>query len=458
MAVSIPREIYTLGAVQFNTQPLAQLQGQLLAKKAAKEEALNKYYSDMQGKINLAGVRNQDLQGQFGGINQDIENWKQSWLLNKDAISKGGLAQQEHLSKFQDILRKIEQSKNRAKTELNLGEMKAKGQYDPDDDDLQVQQKISYSIYDPRSYKEDKVTEYGIGDLSPAIPDFDASKQNQFFSAVQKGKVAGEVADTSRTPTIEKGTGYVITPFKKEFSKEQVISMANDAGELVKADRVSRKYYNKILNNPKSEEFIRLKQSYDTYFPGGIMDTPEEVAKADAALRFSEPVEVGTKRVKEEDWKERALFQAFLRGQAGGEEPFVDYFKEIDDLTSAQNRVQRGTGAPLSELSAKTQAQLVDFAKKITGRDDINQSNIYVKKMPNGTVNIMDFETNKPITPITEKDVNIQRQVSVKEKRSASQAEVPSTPTKPLTMSAEKFRKLTISQRQDFINKGGVVK
>ena len=44
MAVSIPREIFTLGAVQFSTQPLAQLQGQLLAKKAAKEEALNKYF------------------------------------------------------------------------------------------------------------------------------------------------------------------------------------------------------------------------------------------------------------------------------------------------------------------------------------------------------------------------------------------------------------------------------
>jgi len=448
MAVSIPREIYTLGAVQFNTQPLAQLQGQLLAKKAAKEEALNKYFTDLQGKINTAGVRTQDLQSQYGGINQDIEKWKQDWLANKDAISKGGMAQQEHLSKYQEILRKIDQSKGRAKTELELGKMKVEGKYDPDDDDLHVQQNISYSIYDPRSYKQDGVTEYGIGDLSPAIPDFDATKQNQFFSLISKGKEVGEIADTTREPIKEtvggKETGWVIVPVKKQYSRDQIIGMANDAGELVKsldpsnprkaADISARKYYSKILNNPKSEEFVRLNAAYDEYFPGKIMDTPEEVAKADAAIKAVEAGQVTTRRVNPEDWKERALFQAFLKSQGtGAGEQFVDYFKEINDLTSAGERRQRGTGAPLSELSAKTQAQLVDFAKKITGRDDINQSNIFVKKMPDGTVHIMDYETNKSITPITEKDVNIQRQVGVPEKREAAKTTTPQVPSKTNT-------------------------
>ena len=434
MAVSVPREIYTLGAVQFNTQPLAQLQAQLMAKKAAKEEALNKYYSDLQGKINLAGVRTQDLQGPLGGITQDVENWKQDWLKNKNEIAKGGLAQQQHLSKFQDILRKIDQSKNRAKTELELGKMKVEGKYDPDDDDLRVQQNIGYSIYDPRSYKQDGVTEFGIGDLSPSVPDFDATKQNQFFSAVSRGKEAGELPDTTRKPIIEKGTGYVITPFKKEFSQEQIIGMANDAAELVKADRVARKYYNKILDNPKSEEFVRLNKTYENLFSGGIMDTPEEVAKADAAMRFSQPVQIGTKRVKEEDWKERALFQAFLRGQGGsgqGGQEFVNYFGEIKNLAANPSRVKRGTGAPLNQLSAGTQTQLVDFAKKITGNQDINQSNIYVKAFPDGNIYIVDADTNETITPITERDINIPRQVAVAEKREAAElAPAPKVPSK----------------------------
>lgn len=316
MAVSIPREIYTLGAVQFSTQPLAQLQGQLLARKAAKEEALNKYFYDLQGKINTAGVRQVDV----AGIDQDIKNWQQSW--SKDAK---GLQKLEHQANYQNILRRIEQSKNRAKLEMDLGKMRVEGKYDPDEDDLQVQQRIGLSVYDPRSYKADGVSEYGLGDLSPSVPEFDATKQNQFFSAVTKGKTAGEVPDTSRAPIIEKGTGYIITPFKKEFSKEQIIAMANDAGELTKADRVSRKYYNRILGNPESDQFINLKAAYDILSPGGIMDTPEEVAKADAFIRFSQPVEVGTKRVKEEDWRERAIFQAFLRSQTSTGVNLLDY-------------------------------------------------------------------------------------------------------------------------------------
>ena len=74
----IPREIYTLGAVQLNTQPLAALQGQLLAKKAARDEAFNKWQADLAKQINLEGVRQKDLlEPQTGlGIQKDIEAWE----------------------------------------------------------------------------------------------------------------------------------------------------------------------------------------------------------------------------------------------------------------------------------------------------------------------------------------------------------------------------------------------
>jgi hypothetical protein len=416
MAVSIPREIYTLGAVQFSTQPLAQLQGQLLAKKAAKEEALNKYFYDLQGKINTAGVRQVDV----AGIDQDIKNWQQSW--SKDAK---GLQKLEHQANYQNILRRIDQSKNRAKLEMDLGKMRVEGKYDPDEDDLQVQQRIGLSVYDPRSYKADGVSEYGLGDLSPSIPEFDATKQNQFFSAVTKGKTAGEVPDTSRAPIIEKGTGYIITPFKKEFSKEQIIAMANDAGELTKADRVSRKYYNRILGNPESDQFINLKAAYDILSPGGIMDTPEEVAKADAFIRFSQPVEVGTKRVKEEDWRERAMFQAFLKGQTSAQEPVRDIYREIDLATSAPDRLKRGTGAPVNILSGAAQNALIKLANDVTGRDNYSQSKIYVKKFSDGKNYIVDVNTNEPLVPFTKEDINIGVQVDVKGRRGALTGQVP---------------------------------
>lgn len=428
MAVSIPREVYTLGAVKLNNQPLLQLQGQLLAKKAAKEEAVNKYFTDLSTKINTAGVRTQDLQSQFGGINKDIEDWRSSWIANKDEISKGGMAQQEHLMRYQNILRRIEQSKNRAKTELDLAKMKVEGKYDPDEDDLQVQQKISYPIYDTRSYKQDGVTEYGIADLSPAIPNFDATRQNQFFSFVTKGREIGEEADTTRKPVKEvvegKETGWVIVPIKKQYTTDQIIGIANDAAELVKsidpsnprkaADESARKYYSKVLDNPKGEEFVRLKNTYDKYFPGGIMDTPEEVAKAAAAVKAEGAGQTTTRRVNPEDWRERALFQAFLKGQGAqaGKEP-IDYYGEMEVKVS---RAKPGLGFPLSGLDGGTQAQLINLAKTITGRE-ITQADIYVKKMPDGRIHIIDKSSEESITPITAKDINIPRQVGVPEKR-----------------------------------------
>jgi hypothetical protein len=452
MAVSIPREIFTLGAVQFSTQPLAQLQGQLLAKKAAKEEALNKYFYDLQGKINTAGVRQVDVLG----IDQDIKNWQQSW--NKDAK---GLQKLEHQANYQNILRRIDQSKNRAKLEMDLGKMRVEGKYDPDEDDLQVQQRIGLSVYDPRSYKADGVSEYGLGDLSPSVPEFDATKQNQFFSAVTKGKTAGEVPDTSRAPIIEKGTGYIITPFKKEFSKEQIIAMANDAGELTKADRVSRKYYNRILGNPESEQFINLKAAYDILSPGGIMDTPEEVAKADAFIRFSQPVEVGTKRVKEEDWREKAMFQAFLKGQTPDQGPTRDIYKEIDLATSSPQRLEGGTGAPVNIFSGAAQNALIKLANDVTGKDIYNQSNIYVKKFSDGKNYIVDFDTNEPLVPFTKEDINIGVQVDVKGRRGALTGQVPvpqalKKENKP-TMKESEFKNLSIPKRKEFLDKGGVV-
>jgi hypothetical protein len=423
MAVSIPREIFTLGAVQFSTQPLAQLQGQLLAKKAAKEEALNKYFYDLQGKINTAGVRQVDVLG----IDQDIKNWQQSW--NKDAK---GLEKLEHQANYQNILRRIDQSKNRAKLEMDLGKMRVEGKYDPDEDDLQVQQRIGLSVYDPRSYKADGVSEYGLGDLSPSVPEFDATKQNQFFSAVTKGKTAGEVPDTSRAPIIEKGTGYIITPFKKEFSKEQIIAMANDAGELTKADRVSRKYYNRILGNPESEQFINLKAAYDILSPGGIMDTPEEVAKADAFIRFSQPVEVGTKRVKEEDWRERAMFQAFLRSQTGdsaAKGEFIDYYKQLSDLADKPftfNTKPGGPkmlGVPMRKItSTSLQKLIIDIANDLNPKKNYNQTNLYVKKLDDGTIRIIDADNNIDLGQINEADINIPTQAASPEKREAARA------------------------------------
>ena len=107
----IPREIYTLGAVQFNTQQLANLKGQLLAKREAKrlaeDDAINKYLNEQAGKLTPAGVRKIDL--------QDFEDKRQKWMLfsiqNKDRIRKEPLLKMEADRLYNEALATAQESK-----------------------------------------------------------------------------------------------------------------------------------------------------------------------------------------------------------------------------------------------------------------------------------------------------------------------------------------------------------
>jgi len=55
--------MYSDGSVVFDTQPIVNLYGQLMAKKQAKEEALDQYDKQRINNINSAGLRDVDRQG-----------------------------------------------------------------------------------------------------------------------------------------------------------------------------------------------------------------------------------------------------------------------------------------------------------------------------------------------------------------------------------------------------------
>ena len=111
-------------------------------------------------------------------------------------------------------------------------------------------------------------------------------------------------------------------------------------------------------------------------------------------------------------------------GEATAKGPTRNLYKEIDLATSSPQRLKSGKGAPVDQLSGDAQKALIKLANDVTGRD-YNQSDIYVKKFPNGKNYIVDFKTNKPLVPFTEEDINIGVQVDVKGKRGALTGKVP---------------------------------
>lgn len=296
MALQNPSNLYTGGAVVLQDTPSAPFYSQLAARRQAKDEALNQYFSQLPNKINTAGVRVQDLDGEAGGINKDIQAWRENWLKNKEAIKKGGMPQQEHMAKMQDISRKIEMSKQAAKRELELGKLKFEGKFDPDEDDLQILDRMGSSIYDPKHYKDDGVTPFDWGDLSPNVPAFEEKKfVDAAIAGMKPSKQYGTPGD------YDDKTGMRRVPFELKFNKEEINKIAETGARYFDQNRSARKYANKVLREFDSPEYQELNKAYQTLNPPkqyvqpdgkivvdqDIMDTPEKVGKALAILRAS---------------------------------------------------------------------------------------------------------------------------------------------------------------------------
>ena len=319
--------VYTLGQVQLNTQPLVQLQGQLLAKRKAQEDALDKYFSDFAGKLTTTGMRQQDIPG---FLKRKDELMKEG-IARKDEIAKGGLAKQEFSSKFDNLFGDIERSKQAAKLQYDLAQAKQKG--DLNEDDFPTLDAISRSIYEDAHYK-DPVTKatYSFADFSPAVELPDVSKINQYYNAIAQGiPTVREYEKDAQGKILAKqagpGSSKMVQSFIEKYGKDQLINIADRASNFATVDKSFRKLYTGILNDaakateaqlPLDPRFVELKKVYDEYFPGDIMDRPEEVAKADAILQFRKFGKAGTDTYTDTRLRARAPRAGGGGGAAGG--------------------------------------------------------------------------------------------------------------------------------------------
>jgi len=362
MALQLPN-IYTLGQVQVSTQPLAQLQGQLLAKKQAKEEALDKYYNDLTGKITSAGMHSKDIPG-FLKEKEDLAKY---WNSNKNEISKGGLAKQEFDARANKIFSHVEQSKGDVKF---LYDMRDK---EIEDEDMPKLAARGRSIYDPAYYKDpNTLTPYDYSDFTHFVPLPDTQKQDALWSSVSrdyKPKVI-EYEKDARGNFIytSRGLGSFTNVYKftERYADDQILGMADRAAEFVATDKSFRKLYNGILNDaakatkenkPLDPRFVELKAAYDKFYPGGIMDTPEELAKAAAIVRYKKFLNTGEKDVVDDKAKEKYQSASIISRQkaaGGGQINLSEYpevpskGRDITDLMQGVTVFQAPDGTKLS--------------------------------------------------------------------------------------------------------------
>lgn len=437
--VPISPEIYSSTAVVMDNRGLAdyiaRTQQRLAAQKAAKDEALDKYFNDLQNKINTAGVRTQDLKmnpadPNSPGILTDIEQWGNNWMQNKEAIRKGGLPQQQHLNKFQEIIRKIQQSKDRAKTSDEINKLRIEGKID--EEDFPTVQKIDASIYDPRGYKEDGITEYSLGDFSAFVPTWDVPKRKQYIDFAASGiDPAGRINEKT---VVDSYTGNKVTTFDKVYTQDQLKKMAEKA-IAIGSDKSGLKTYKKILQEGErdvpSEEFISLAKAYNSVFRDDAMDTPLKVAAADIIL--NKMGVVGTGRTAEG----RPSKGTTINIGTGKEEGYFPYWSQIENapeqiIGNLKDTKQQVRGVPVNSLTATVQERLFDIVTSIKGKG-YTQADLLIQKFPDGSKRIVEVKYGKEkdakgkpfpvgveeIIPIRQEDIDIKPQINVESKKTA---------------------------------------
>lgn len=109
MALQNDPMIYRAGAERFNTQPVVNIYAQTLARKQAREEALDNYEMNRMNRMNEQGVRDIDRPG----LDQKVLDMKAFYQAHKDKIRRGGTPEAYNYEKmFRDTLAGVSKSKN----------------------------------------------------------------------------------------------------------------------------------------------------------------------------------------------------------------------------------------------------------------------------------------------------------------------------------------------------------
>jgi hypothetical protein len=261
MAKAIPSGLYSEGAVVFDTQPFANLYNQFIARKQAKDEALDNYFRDFGKNITPAGMRNQDIPVLTSKNNE----WRQFYQQNKNAIMNprldGGKAYSEYMSRYQDQLQTIQQSKNAADITKEIGRVRA----DTKNAELISEDTFNLMALHDKPLNDPEHKTFDLNSLTFKPPAFDAKMREGVYKALTSGMTPSKIAGTPQSI----GNFQLKIPYTQEFSEQDLQAIGNRAKAFADSDRSIKNYAEKellpsVINDPiKFEELNKVyKQVY----------------------------------------------------------------------------------------------------------------------------------------------------------------------------------------------------
>ncbi len=267
--------LYTGGAVVADTSPLVQLQHQYNMKQAARDEALDDYFRNLNQSINPKGVRNQDIEG----LTLKQDEWQKFYLQNKQAIKNpridGGKALTEYQGRFNDMRNYIEKSKNAAAIAEDLAKAKLNpnlGYMFEDDEIITRIADHDKPLLDP-THKTVNIQELSIQPKPIDVKE---------WQAMQKSAAAGlKPSEEVDKIEVDPKTLDTITTVKKKYSNEDLAAAGNRMKSLYQLDRRVRHSVDKnLLNVPNVAE---LNEAHKSVY-GKNVETPADLLAAQTIL------------------------------------------------------------------------------------------------------------------------------------------------------------------------------
>lgn len=265
----LPNNLYTEGAVVFNSQPATNFYLQSMAKKRAKAEAFDNYIKDFTKTINPAGMRNQDIEGWMS----KAKDWQNFYTEYRDRIKNpkidNGAAQSEYFGRYQDLLGDTQKSKN-------LGEISK--QYvvpiatNPDkkhrlhDNAINAIHSHDISMYDENHQQLDPSI------LDYSAKDFDISAQKKLDDDLLKGV---KMDMTIPSYTYSKDGKTIISNYHSAYSQGALRTMGDRARAIYNGDDS----FQGEIENLSHQDYDRFNNVYKGVY-GKDIATNEDLAAA----------------------------------------------------------------------------------------------------------------------------------------------------------------------------------
>lgn len=411
MPISNSPFLFAGGAVKLDSSPSLAFYSQLMARRQAKMDAMNQYYSrlmdDVQGQENK--MRPKDIEG---GWQQKFNDWQMFYMNpeNRKAIlnpSKYGFEKANQFNAMhQDLIADARKSKKALEDEKTVAQHALSGKWIPTDNDMNEVNSLSKTIYDPSRKIQDKDQISGLGIerdpdvayLSPNIPDPTAAEKNAAMKYA-----TGNIKPSTTAGEPDRKLGLIT--YTTAYKPEDIAKAAGNYANTVAGDRKFMNSYDRLMHDPA--HYKTYNEVYHKYF-GKDIESPEEMAAAEAALHYEGVKE--EKPVKWTDpmeWYRREGVRQINRKEMAG---VRDYYKtkseqdvsnDVDAFIDAQKKDAEKSPQLFEHPSGTEKANLIKTSpvvKEVFSYTD-NKGHKYspddVMFMPNDHVRVVYYKYDK---------------------------------------------------------------